>query len=117
MGRNFFSQNYLHCWDCMRVNLPTYTTFTSFENFYPSGKKFLCNDMNYEETMKTDTMFSNSLRPYSRKLGHHINVTDTTSSLASESEVLYHHLYGISKFYAYTYSYDDTILYSSTIIN
>ena len=73
--------------------------------------------MNYGKTMKTDSMFSNSLLPYSNKLGHDSNVTDTTSSLASESEVLYHHLYGISKFYAYTYSYDDMPSYSSTRIN
>ena len=72
--------------------------------------------MNYGKTMKTDTMFSNSLLPYSSKLGHHRNVTDTTSSLTLESEVLYHHLYGLNTYDAYTYSYDDNPPYSSTRI-
>ena len=98
------------------MDLPTYKTFTSFKKLHPKDRSLLCNDMGYGETVEPITVVSNGLNPYSCKLGHHRNVTDTTSSLSSESEVLYHQLYGLNTYDAYTYSYDDILPYSSTRI-
>ena len=96
------------------MDLPTYKYFTSFKKLYPGDKKLLCNDMSYGETVKPTTLVSIGLQPYSAKLGHHSNVTDITSSLTLESEVLYHQLYVLNNFDVYKYSYDDMSQYSST---